>query len=334
MTAAGANVLANGTGDAQHGDSSPEDSGPEGAEAGDGCASGAGADEVAGKNGVAEPSNESEPADDGAAAAPMDADASAHESEAAEPMDAASGDGAGGGVAAVRRRQAEDIRAALLKRVLPALRAQLVAKGDVSTPASGRCRCGWRPVQFCALQSMCNLSLTLLARQHRTAPPAWEKLPPLDPCVHTTESKSGQGYKFAISGLCPQARCKHLYLAQPASLGGGLGGGRHGAHPGAAQVVRAPVGLAVVKVLGLVPEADRRAALPGVLQAVANLLKARHQGVRWGPTPRSTPGQARAVTASQGDATETMSVHPVSTPHVHACRIAHVPPVRFHQGVQ
>ncbi len=49
---------------------------------------------------------------------------------------------------------------------------------------------------------------------------------------------------------------------------------------GAAQVVRAPVGLAVVKVLGLVPEVDRRAALPGVLQAVANLLKARHQGVR------------------------------------------------------
>lgn len=53
-------------------------------------------------------------------------------------------------------------------------------------------------------------------------------------------------------------------------------GGVHGGM----QAVRAPVGLAVVKVLGLVPEEDRRAALPGVLQTIANLLKARHQGVR------------------------------------------------------
>lgn len=84
---------------------------------------------------------------------------------------------------------------------------------------------------------------------------------------------------------------------------GGLGGGQ-GAAPGArggpphgtaaippedftdilfcchVQAVRAPVGLAVVKVLQLVPEEDRRAALPGVLQTVANLLKSRQQGVR------------------------------------------------------
>lgn len=46
------------------------------------------------------------------------------------------------------------------------------------------------------------------------------------------------------------------------------------------QVVRAPVGLAVVKVLRLVPEDDRTAALPRVLTSVANLLKARQQGVR------------------------------------------------------
>lgn len=48
-----------------------------------------------------------------------------------------------------------------------------------------------------------------------------------------------------------------------------------------AQVVRAPVGLAVVKVLRLVPDDDRAAALPGVLTSVANLLKSRQQGVRY-----------------------------------------------------
>ena len=51
------------------------------------------------------------------------------------------------------------------------------------------------------------------------------------------------------------------------------------------QVVRAPVGLAVVKVLRLVPDDDRAAALPGVLTSVANLLKSRQQGVRWAPNP-------------------------------------------------
>ena len=40
------------------------------------------------------------------------------------------------------------------------------------------------------------------------------------------------------------------------------------------------MGLAVVKVLLLVPEGDRTAALPRVLASVANLLKSRQQGVR------------------------------------------------------
>lgn len=46
------------------------------------------------------------------------------------------------------------------------------------------------------------------------------------------------------------------------------------------QVVRPPVGLAVVKVLRLVPEDDKTRALPRVLTSVANLLKSRQQGVR------------------------------------------------------
>lgn len=46
------------------------------------------------------------------------------------------------------------------------------------------------------------------------------------------------------------------------------------------DVVRPPVGLAVVKVLAVLPLSDRTAALPGVLHTVANVLKSRHQGVR------------------------------------------------------
>jgi len=94
--------------------------------------------------------------------------------------------------------------------------------------------------------------------------------------------------------------CIHSGGARAGRLGGGQGvapGPRGGPPHGAAanppedfidilfcchvQAVRAPVGLAVVKVLQLVPEEDRRAALPGVLQTVANLLKSRQQGVRY-----------------------------------------------------
>lgn len=46
-------------------------------------------------------------------------------------------------------------------------------------------------------------------------------------------------------------------------------------------MVRPPVGLAVVKVLTVLPDSDRRAVLPGVLHTVANVLKGRHQGVRY-----------------------------------------------------
>lgn len=47
-----------------------------------------------------------------------------------------------------------------------------------------------------------------------------------------------------------------------------------------AQVVRAPVALAMVKLLRLLPEEEARAHLPPTLQGVANLLKNRLQRFR------------------------------------------------------
>lgn len=55
--------------------------------------------------------------------------------EAAETSAVTADNGVSGSTSsaiALRRRQAEDIRSALLKRVLPALKTQLVGKGDVS----------------------------------------------------------------------------------------------------------------------------------------------------------------------------------------------------------
>ena len=48
------------------------------------------------------------------------------------------------------------------------------------------------------------------------------------------------------------------------------------------QVVRAPVALALVKLLRLMPPEAMRAQLPRVLQGVANLLRNRLQRIRWG----------------------------------------------------
>ena len=55
----------------------------------------------------------------------------------------------------------------------------------------------------------------------------------------------------------------------------------------AAQVVRAPVALAMVKLLRLLPEDAARATLPATLQGVANLLRNRLQRFRCALT---TPG--------------------------------------------
>ena len=46
------------------------------------------------------------------------------------------------------------------------------------------------------------------------------------------------------------------------------------------EAVRAPVALAVVKLLKHLPPASARAALPAALQKVANLLKLRLQRIR------------------------------------------------------
>lgn len=52
---------------------------------------------------------------------------------------------------------------------------------------------------------------------------------------------------------------------------------RHG------EVVRAPVALALVKLVKHLPEPAARALLPRTLQGVANLLRSRLQRIRWGP---------------------------------------------------
>lgn len=49
------------------------------------------------------------------------------------------------------------------------------------------------------------------------------------------------------------------------------------------EAVRAPVALAIVKLLKRLPEAALRAALPTSLQKVANLLRTRLQRIRCGP---------------------------------------------------
>ncbi len=51
------------------------------------------------------------------------------------------------------------------------------------------------------------------------------------------------------------------------------------------EAVRAPVALAIVKLLKRLPEAALRAALPTSLQKVANLLRTRLQRIRRGARP-------------------------------------------------
>ena len=52
------------------------------------------------------------------------------------------------------------------------------------------------------------------------------------------------------------------------------------AHLVEGEAARAPVALAIVKTLRLLPQAAVRAELPRALQGVANLLKARLQRIR------------------------------------------------------
>ena len=51
------------------------------------------------------------------------------------------------------------------------------------------------------------------------------------------------------------------------------------------QVVRAPVALAMVKLLKLLPEETMIQQLPSALQGVAHLLRNRLQRIRWTPIP-------------------------------------------------
>ncbi len=56
-----------------------------------------------------------------------------------------------------------------------------------------------------------------------------------------------------------------------------------------AKVVRAPVALAMVKLLRLLPESTARAQLPRTLQGVANLLRNRLQRFRRASATASCP---------------------------------------------